>query len=290
MPVAIKSKKFTFSYFKKIRNLDDMNAYISARLPLLGTGSSRKVYAHSAGKVIKMAINDNGLLQNAAELETYTNPKTKNIVTKIFAYGQHPDDASKITWLVSEGAQPIKSKNSFRALSGGIDWDLYQELITSHGKCMIHPDGNKNPENIEEALEKELEWRLQYFNNVCAEEDMEWYQKQKDKLAMLLKADLYSGVIACMQNSQLMPGDILEIDHYGKTADGKLVLIDYGLTKSVAEKMFNVASDEESNKEYQYPDAKNKTILPPPSLSDSEEYKTKKLPKISGFGIKKRVV
>lgn len=234
-----RSKKFTFSYFKKLRNLDDINAYISTRLPLLGTGSSRKVYGYSAGKVLKIAINESGLLQNAAELETFTNPKTKKVVAKIYSYGQSSDSSEKINWLLSEGVKPIATKQSFVNFSGGMDWELYKELVSKHGSCLIHPEKIDNSsEGVEKDLEKEFEHRVKYFKEAGTEEDVEWYQKQKENLQIILQTDLYSGVIECMKNSNLMPGDLLEIDHYGRTVDGALVLLDYGFTKNIADELY----------------------------------------------------
>jgi len=234
-----RSKKFTFSYFKKLRNLDNINAYISTRLPLLGTGSSRKVYGYSAGRVLKIAINESGLLQNAAELETYTNPKTKKVVAKIYSYGQSVDDSGKINWLLSEGVKPISTKQSFINFSGGMDWELYKELVSKHGSCLLHPDKvHASSRGVEKDLENEFDYRVQYFRETGTEEDVEWYEKQKEKLQIILQTDLYSGVIECMKNSHLMPGDLLEIDHYGRTVDGYLVLLDYGFTKDIADELY----------------------------------------------------
>lgn len=243
-----RSKKFTFSYFKKLRDLNDINVYISIRLPLLGTGSSRKVYGYSAGRVLKIAINESGLLQNAAELETFTNPKTKKVVAKIYSYGESADDPNKINWLLSEGVKPISTKQSFINFSGGMDWELYKELVSKHGSCLLHPEKiNASSRGVEKDLENEFDYRAQYFRETGTEEDVVWYENQKEKLQLILETDLYSGVIECMKNSHLMPGDLLEIDHYGRTVDGELVLLDYGFTKDIANELYTSRSIASNN-------------------------------------------
>lgn len=60
--------------------------YASLNLEELGKGSSRIVYLLSAKKVLKIALNVKGIAQNEAEIDIYTNPKTKAIIAKIFDY------------------------------------------------------------------------------------------------------------------------------------------------------------------------------------------------------------
>lgn len=42
-----------------------------------------------------------------------------------------------------------------------------------------------------------------------------------------------NGVLAIMKNSGVASGDLVRLDHYGKAADGRVVLLDYGLTPEV---------------------------------------------------------
>lgn len=94
--------KFNFAEFKSLDDLDKILNYASNRLELLGSGSSRAVYALTAKKVLKIATNEAGLAQNEEEINVYTNPKSKPLMTKIY------DSDKDFTWLTSELAQPCE--------------------------------------------------------------------------------------------------------------------------------------------------------------------------------------
>jgi hypothetical protein len=51
-------------------------------------------------------------------------------------------------------------------------------------------------------------------------------------------SNLFSGITFAMKTNRLMSGDILELDHYGKTANGNIVLYDYGFTEEIAKKYY----------------------------------------------------
>lgn len=47
------------------------------------------------------------------------------------------------------------------------------------------------------------------------------------------KSDLAANTIKTIVNSNLMLGDVARIEHWGKSSDGRVVLLDYGFTKDV---------------------------------------------------------
>jgi len=60
---------------------------------------------------------------------------------------------------------------------------------------------------------------------------------QEVKKAILEKSetttDLAKNTVNTIENSELMLGDVVRIEHWGKSSDGRVVLLDYGFTKEV---------------------------------------------------------
>ena len=55
--------------------------------------------------------------------------------------------------------------------------------------------------------------------------------------------DFFKAVIITAQNNSLMPGDLAEISHWGKTADGRCVLLDSGFTREVWKSHYSKSSN-----------------------------------------------
>ena len=98
-----RSKTFVLSDLKRLvrKSTDPLRTawdyvHTNKRLKYLGMGSSRAVYLLSSTKVLKLAKNEAGIAQNAKEVDVYTDPRTRDIVAKIYDF----DD--KYTFIVSE--------------------------------------------------------------------------------------------------------------------------------------------------------------------------------------------
>lgn len=65
----------------------------------------------------------------------------------------------------------------------------------------------------------------------------EFVEEVKNSLIkkVMPESDLASSTVKTIVNSNLMLGDVARIDHWGKSSDGRVVLLDYGFTKEVWE-------------------------------------------------------
>lgn len=63
----------------------------------------------------------------------------------------------------------------------------------------------------------------------------------KDKKPLENKSPFLSAIVHTALENSLMPGDLESVDHYGKTADGRVVLLDYGFTGEVWKKHYKTS-------------------------------------------------
>ncbi len=180
------------------------------KLPYMGSGSSRAVYALSTGKVLKIAINAAGVAQNEAEMIVSTNPSTKYIGAKLF------DVDPDYHWLVMEVAK-------------------------------VYPEGDKKQFEKDIGLPSEYDiqdaiyWLNEVYNNNATPEDI---ASDDEEFLEFLK-DPPKGLLALVDlTSMNSPVERLEVGdivphHFGKTADGRVVLIDYGFTTQVYEERYD---------------------------------------------------
>lgn len=179
-----RGRRFDFSKFKRLDDIDDMLHYASLYLEFLGKGSSRAAFIFSSRYALKVALNDKGLAQNEAEVNVYTNPTSKPIVAKIQAFDP------RFRWLVSELVNPLQNEGEFKKLSG-TDWEEFIEQIYDINIAGQHQEGRRY-------------------------------------------SPIALATATTMKQNQLLLGDIDAIPHWGKTHDGRVVLLDYGLTSDIA--------------------------------------------------------
>lgn len=218
------SKTFNLRRFKdiaiiadEIRGFDYLYNYASKRLKLLGEGSSRIVYLLSSQKVLKIATGPKGVAQNEVEIDVYTNPKTRPIIAKIFDYDP------KFKWIISELVKEQSDSQLFQKLN--LQHDIYFDSMIA--------DLDDNENSIDEVVSK--------------------YGKYggSAKLRNFLEA-----LRTTMWENDLLPGDIAKPSHFGQTASGNIVLLDYGFTENVHEDFY---SDEDENYIEYEKSAKGKT-------------------------------
>lgn len=129
----IRSKDFNLALFKHLTEPVDIFGYAQSRLEEMGRGSARIVFALTSHRILKIAKNNKGLGQNEAEVNVYTNPKTKSIVSKIYDYD--PD----YLWIISELVKPFTEKDTTpieKILGLGeqsMTWESFIQLVV-HGK------------------------------------------------------------------------------------------------------------------------------------------------------------
>lgn len=116
-------------------------------------------------------------------------------------------------WLISDLVKPIKSVNEFEELTG-VDWKTFSKYVNDGIK---HKSLSNNAPKFIKAV-----------------------------VITALKNNLLRGDLAQQDFSRDPKDDVL--DHYGKTVDGRAVLLDYGFTGEVWEKLYK------SGREAQTPD------------------------------------
>ena len=101
--------KFNMDVFKRLPDLKSRYKYAKKNLRSIGAGSSREAFALSTNSVLKVALLGvdwrRGFAQNKAEVDIWTNPKTKTVAARIFDF-----DGKRYEWLIMEPAQEISYK------------------------------------------------------------------------------------------------------------------------------------------------------------------------------------
>lgn len=106
-------------------------------------------------------------------------------------------------WLISDVVRPLSSEEEFRKLTG-VEWsdfvvDLEATLSSTARATWGHADMRKDAQPFTKAVYKMAE----------------------------------------MGSSRLKVGDLTELGHWGKTPDGRVVILDYGFTEDVATKHYS---------------------------------------------------
>jgi len=201
---------FNLNYFKKLpTNTAKMN-YAKGILPHMGEGSARTVYAASGDKVLKIAMNQKGIAQNKAEVDVFLEMDRAgfgNAVAKAIDYDP------KYHWVLSEAVQPFDrgppAEKAFEK-GTGIPFSFFGFLLR----------------NIRETPVKDIE-------SISKNYRLSWDERIKlEDIAknppLILRALEYA-----MNHLNLVISDLTHVSHYGKTADGRVVLLDYGFTHDV---------------------------------------------------------
>jgi hypothetical protein len=245
---------------KKLAYPEDVGRYLRRfvgehyNLPYMGEGSSRIVYALSTSKVLKIAKNQKGIAQNEAEKIVAQNPSTRYIGAKI--YESDPDNH----WSVMEIAKIYENDTQLK-----LDLGIPRELAERHGYDITSAAFDLTKvydldRSVEEVIKASFWLRVPENKKAKAIEDLRKFLEDPPK-SMLALVDLIHNAPT---DQALQPGDIVP-DHFGKTIDGRPVLIDYGFTTGVAE-------------EYYWSSSEDGYGSPPPSSIMSDE---ESLPRVS---------
>lgn len=200
-------------------------------LPRMGRGSSRAVYALSTSKVLKISTEDRGRAQTEAEVSVWTNPATRAVAARVFDFD--PDYA----WSVMEVAKTFKSP-----------WHMYNRSLE---KELGFPSGYGVVFELREILKELLSEEFAKNGGETLSEDMLWKLEQEEGILPSETTILKNRIKVYLRNphpfirqlldlisqNELDMGDMVS-EHFGKTADGRIVMIDYGLTDEVAREWY----------------------------------------------------
>ena len=221
---------FRWDAFKRAIKDEEGLYYAQKHLKKLGEGSGRRVFLLSNRFVLKIAMNEKGWAQNQAEVDIYTNPHTKPIVAKIYDFDPH------YNWLVSELVRPIANKKEFEKHFGVSDEyvDRVIELISySHGdKSAAKEKAKKDIQRYSAKLEA-MELRGEKYDLKRKEFFKEELKFTRDILDAFDKP-IVNAILYLQKEFELVSADLTLHKHWGKTAEGRVVLLDYGYTKTVS--------------------------------------------------------
>ena len=199
---------FNLNHFKKLpTNLAKMN-YAKSILPHMGSGSARTVYAVSGDKVLKIAMNQKGIAQNKAEVDVFLEMDRAGFGA---AVAKTIDYDPKYHWILSEAVQPLsRGSTGVFEKATGIPFSFFGFVMRN-----LRTTSLKDIESI--AKNYSLSWEER-----IALEDL------AKKPPILMR-----GLEYAMNHLNLLIDDLTFLTHYGKTADGRIVLLDYGFTRDV---------------------------------------------------------
>lgn len=177
--------------------------YCNNHLSVLGAGSSRATFRFSSRFAIKVAMNRDGISQNTQELEVHSNEKLRKLLTKIVEHDEHN------TWMMVEIVRELQSEKEFFEMIGmpkHVDVSMSQFMWfvddPSDGLIRVKRDGKMTLENLSEEYEN--------------------FSPELKQFILDLRELIHDG--------NLYKIELAVDNHWGKTADGRLVLLDYGIS------------------------------------------------------------
>ena len=222
---------FDWKRFERYRGRDKLLQYARENLETLGKGTSRQAFILSNRFVLKVAMNAKGQAQNEAELDIFTNPEIAPFMTRIYKA-----DIDGMNWLVADIVRPIESDEEFDKLTGVNFWDL-ADILEGHNRF-------KDLDDYRSVIEDRIgytEADLEYFRDSGQENNVAHEEKVLAGLQKKLAAidhPLVKALVNGIENFGMGYGDLVQMIHWGKTPDGRAVLLDYGLTDEIYDKYY----------------------------------------------------
>ena len=221
---------FNLDQFEKLPNWQDKMNYATQNLKELGRGSSRAAFLLSNRYVLKMALPEagaKGIGQNKGEVTVWSNPEIKPYVAAV--YKNDP----KFEWIISEIARPMTSEKEIEQYAK-ISWNVFDLLVQAQTKWQEVSSGLI--EERQAAIQK-LQARL----NTAQDEQSKKALTDKiqnltnvvNKINATINSEIFKGAIALVTKANVSAGDVREWSHWAKSADGRLIIIDYGFTKDL---------------------------------------------------------
>lgn len=213
-------EKFDLNALKSFKNLVGQRNYLNKTAMLVGVGSSRIVYAITAKHVIKLAggqrllANPNdtmrveaGIAQNMAEVEGYAaaSPAVKLILPRTVDIPGNGGD-----WIISELVRPLTSYEELTALTIGDSMIIDADGVVYDIKQLLKLFSKYEEETIDSIAASSPEPVSRFVNSLTL----------------------------AIDELGLGQGDIVRIAQWGKTADGRAVLLDFGGTEDVLDEYY----------------------------------------------------
>jgi hypothetical protein len=223
------TKTFRMSEFRNIHGFEWAITYASRRLQLLGKGSSRAVFVYNPKKVLKIAMNQAGVAQNQLESKISRSGKYNEVIAGVFE-----TDPNGL-WVISELVVPFmaiddegyeyqfEEEKEFRKHSP-IDFKTFQEGIAPRFENKIDFD----EEEYEQMGMGRKYPSFREFTKTGPSETVSEIQRKTKLLRTMIK------------QFGLKKDDIFIRSQWGRTSDGRIVLVDYGFNAEVSKKYYTI--------------------------------------------------
>jgi hypothetical protein len=203
----IRSKdNFDIREFKALKTIPEVRRYVREHeLQKLGVGNSRIVYALSSRFALKIALFNQGLEQNEAEVKLSKTPGVEDVIAKVHSYDP------EYKWIIADLVRPLnwlhkpKEAKDFESKTGVSSQEFTNLLRHSSDKQFPDRSYGDNPKDDKDP----------------------WDNYPDNKFLKGLRKLIDSGVSA---------PDLGRLEQYGVTPDGRVVILDYGGTVSVLTK------------------------------------------------------
>jgi hypothetical protein len=203
---------FNLNLFKTLKSLDEIHKYVKdSKLQFLGEGLGRQVYLLSSSKVLKLAGNEIGVMQNRDEVEGFKKFGSTGAVANIY------DSNSEYMWVIMEIAKAFQSEGQLKAETGGLD-DDFLIAFAYELKLKRFPTGSFRlvMQNLRSTWQKMSQTHPVFVHRL-------------KKLAGINSKgiELLQKLYVLLTKHNVV--DIARFDHWGVTADGRVVCVDYGI-------------------------------------------------------------
>lgn len=184
-------------------------------------GSSRRVFALSGGKALKISMNPRGNAQNQAEVQISQANADNTVTTKV--YDSSPDGK----WVIAELVKPLSREEFERMLK-------FPTLVFVPIRDMLWKGGPDLVKRWVLSLK-----RMVTDGEMLTQDSVGNTVKTRDLMAAALQVtknpeamSFIQNVIAFAKKNNFHKGEIVP-QHFGRTADGRIIFYDYGGTEEV---------------------------------------------------------
>jgi hypothetical protein len=225
---ALRERKQPFydKEFFRLKTPGEQVGYIKSRLPCIGYGSSRAVYIANTRKVFKVADSvtmseDVGHAQNEAEWESLGH--TEPFLPRAF------HRAADFSWILVELCRSVEStpggNKKFEAVTG-----LTLAELTTFGLSQVFRG------DVREHLKKSIAYEdalIKRFEEGGRELSARVPRHRKGQWERMLKCEEVLNIINFAARVGRMTNELFSPDNIGFGADGRIVLLDTGLTEEI---------------------------------------------------------
>lgn len=218
---------FNMAEFKQITDIKLQRHYLNNHAMFIGAGSSRIAYGISPKWVIKLAgglkfkmvvsnlgMVEAGAAQNQAEVENYARASdaAKKLLPQTLAIS-----SNNYNCILSELIRPVSGFEEMRQLAFGDHQIVGMDgVIQSMGELLL------------------------IIAMVYDQED-EYMQEQLEAIQAISEpvvGEFIESVLSCVEELDLGINDLQRAVQWGKSADGRLVLLDFGGTEDVLDEYY----------------------------------------------------